>query len=226
MTAALQRLRSLSTSGCTVHRDVIATSIALFDVKCAESFVAANIHKSGVIVRDPHEREDLLAEGLTILLELASKYEPHRAGYAKAGSFAGYAAKYLPGRMRDAYYGLHPEHIARRDADGRRVYEWGDKPMSLQHEDMPQLAATAAVYAMPSIVGTCWDPGPIVSAALIRVPAEHGGFMARAVVERIDEGYSPQEIARELRMGRGSVSAVTAAVGSAIWEVQNLEEAA
>lgn len=226
MTSALQRLHSLSTAGCTVQRSVIATSIQLYDVKCAESFVAANIHKSGVIVRDPHEREDLLAEGLTILLELASKYEPHRPGYEKAGSFAGYAAKFLPGRMRDAYYALHPEHIARRDADGRRFYEWGDKPMSLQHEDMPQLAATAAVYAMPSIVGTCWDPGPTVSAALARVPSEHGGFIARPVVELIDEGFSPDEIAKKLRMDRGAVSAVTGAVGSAIWEVQNFEEAA
>lgn len=205
---------------------MIATAIQLYDVKCAESFVAANIHKSGVIVRDPHEREDLLAEGITILLELASKYEPHREGYAKAGSFAGYAAKYLPGRMRDAYYSLHPEHIARRDQDGRRVYEFGEKPMSLQHEDMPQLAATAVVYAMPSIVGTCWDPGPTVSAALARVPSEHGGFVARPVIELIDEGFSPDEIARKLRMDRGAVSAVTGAVGSAIWEVQQHLEAA
>lgn len=215
----------LSTGRCTVQLSVIATPLSLFDIQNAESFVAANIHKSGVIVRDPHEREDLLAEGLTILLELASKYEPHREGYAKAGSFAGYASKFLPGRMRDAYYNLHPEHIARRDADGRRVYEFGDKPMSLQHEDMPQLAATAVVIALPSVIGTQWDPGPTVSAALARVRPENGGFIAARVIEQIDEGWSPDEIARRLRMDRGAVAAVTGAVGSAIWEVQHLEAA-
>ncbi len=202
---------------------MIATAIRLHDVNDAQAFVAANIHKSGVII-STSEREDLLAEGLTILFELASRYEPHRPGYEKAGSFAGYAAKYLPGRMRDAYHALHPEHIARRDPDGRRVYDYGERPMSLQHEDMPQLAATMA-YSIPSVVGTCWDPGPIVSAALARVPPEHGGFVARRVVELIDEGFSPDEIARTVRMDRGAVARVTGAVGSAIWEQQHMEAA-
>lgn len=202
---------------------MLATSIRLHDVKDAEAFVAANVQRSGVIVRDTHEREDLIAEGLVILCELADRYEPHRAGYEKAGSFAGYAAKFLPGRMRDAYYALHPEHVARRDQDGRRVYEFGERPMSLQHDDMPQLPATAAVIAMPSIVGTCWDPGPTVAAAIARVPPEFP--KARSVVELIDEGYSPDEIARRLRMNRGAVAAVTGAVGSSIWELQRRDAA-
>lgn len=205
---------------------MIPSPVALHDIKDAESFVAANIARSGVIVRDRHEREDLLSEGITILLELAARYEPHRAGYAKAGSFAGYAAKYLPGRMRDAYHALHPEHIARRDADGRRVYEYGERPMSLQHEDMPQLSATYHVTALPSIVGTCWDPGPTVSAALARIAPEHGGFIAHRVTELIDSGFSPDEIARRLRMDRSAVARVTGAVGSAIFEVQTWERAA
>lgn len=198
---------------------MIPTPVCLYDILDAESFVAANIARSGVILRDRHEREDLLAEGLTILLELASRYEPHRVGYAKAGSFAGYAAKFLPGRMRDAYYALHPEHVARRDADGRRVYVFGERPMSLQHEDMPQLMATALPYALPSSVGTAWDPGPTVAAALQRVPAEF--FAARRVVQDIDDGFSPDEIARRRRMNRSAVAATTAAVGSAIFLVRS-----
>jgi hypothetical protein len=216
----------VSTHRYTIQRSVIATTIQLFDINDAEGFIAANIHKSGVIVKDTHEREDLLAEGLTILLELARKYEPHRPGYQHAGSFAGYAAKYLPGRMRDAYHAMHPEHIARRDPTGRRIYTYGERPMSLQHEDMPQLPATSIIYSMPSIVGTNWDPGPTVTAALARVPPEHGGFIARQIVERIDEGFTPDEIARALRMDRGAVTAVTSAVGSAIYEVQSYAEAA
>jgi hypothetical protein len=203
---------------------VIPSPVCLHDILDCESFVAANIQRSGVILRDRHEREDLLAEGLVILLELASRYEPHRAGYAKAGSFAGYAAKFLPGRMRDAYHALHPEHVARRDADGRRVYSYGERPMSLQHEDMPQLMATALAYTSPSYVGTGWDPGPTVSAALARVPAEF--FAARRVVQDIDDGFSPDEIARRRRMNRSAVAATTAAVGSAIWFVTTAQEAA
>jgi hypothetical protein len=202
---------------------VIPTTVCLHDILDAESFVAANIAKSRVILRDQHEREELLAEGLAILLELSVRYKPHMDGYKRAGSFAGYAAAYLPGRMRDAYHALHPEHVARRDADGRRVYSYGERPMSLQHEDMPQLQATALAYAMPSVVGTGWDPGPTVSAALARVPAEF--FAARRVVQDIDDGFSPDEIARRRRMNRSAVAATTAAVGSAIWQVTTQEAA-
>ncbi|MCA1572673.1 MAG: hypothetical protein LC798_20735 [Chloroflexi bacterium] len=195
---------------------MIGTAIRLHDIRDAEGFVAANIHKSRIIL-SADEREDLLAEGLAILCDLARKYEPHRPGYAHAGSFAGYAAKYLPGRMRDAFYAMHPEHVARRE-DGRRIYEHGTRPMSINHEDMPQLAATAAAFALASLVASGWDPGPLVSEALTRVPSHEGGFMARRVVELVDEGFGPDEIARTLRMDRGSVARVTAAVGSALHE--------
>jgi hypothetical protein len=202
---------------------VIPSPVCLHDIKDAESFVAANIARSKVILRDRHEREELLAEGLAILWGLAERYKPHMAGYAKGGSFAGYAAAYLPGRMRDAYHALHPEHVACRDADGKRTYAYGERPMSLQHEDMPQLQATALAYVMPALVGTAWDPGPVVSAALARVPAEF--FAARRVVQDIDDGFSPDEIARRRRMNRSAVAATTAAVGSAIWSVQTQEAA-
>ena len=213
-----------STPRCTLP-PVATPPVALHDIADVHAFVGANVHRSGVILRDD-ERDDLIAEGITILLELSRRYEPHRVGYEKAGSFAGYAAKFLPGRMRDAYHAMHPEHIARRDADGRRVYEYGERPMSLQHEDMPQIPATAVVYAMPSIVGTCWDPGPTVSAALARVPAEYATKGAAQVIEALDEGFTPDEIARRLWLNRADVAECVAAVGSAVWHVRNFEEAA
>jgi hypothetical protein len=203
---------------------VISRPVALHDVHDAQAFVAANIHRSGVILHDRDEREELLAEGLAILCELAGRFEPHREGYAQAGSFAGYASKYLPGRMRDAYHALHPEYLPTR-TDGRRTYDYETvgHPMSLHHEDMPQLPATPIVLA-PTSIATGWDPGPTIAAALARAPAEY--FMARRVVERIDEGFTPDEIARSLRMNRGEVSRTTAAVASALYEVQHLAEAA
>jgi hypothetical protein len=202
---------------------VIPAPVALHDIKDVESFVAANIHRSKVIFHDRGEREQFLADGVAILFELADKYRSRLDGYAQDGSFAGYAARFLPGRMRDAFHALHPEHIARRDADGRRVYEYGERPMSLQHEDMPQLAATLAYMVATMVSATAWDPGPTVSAALARVPADF--FMARRVVQDIDDGFSPDEIARRRRMNRSAVALTTAAVGSAIFEVTSLEAA-
>lgn len=217
----------MSSGRCTIGASVALQPVPLHDIADAAAFVAANIQRSGVLLHDRDERDDMQAEGLAILCELARKFEPHRVGYAQAGSFAGYAAKYLPGRMRDAYHALHPTYLAGRDADGRRVYDYTSigHPMSLHHEDMPQIPATAMLVAVPSVIGTCWDPGPTVSAALLRVPLEHGAFVAHRVVEALDEGYSPDEIARRLRMNRGEVSRVTAAVGSALYEVQHLEAA-
>lgn len=202
---------------------MIPAPVALHDIKDVESFVAANIHRSKVIFHDRGEREQFLADGVAILFELADKYRSRLDGYAQDGSFAGYAARFLPGRMRDAFHALHPEHIARRDADGRRVYEYGERPMSLQHEDMPQLAATLAYMVATMVSATAWDPGPTVSAALARVPADF--FMARRVVQDIDDGFSPDEIARRRRMNRSAVALTTAAVGSAIFEVTSLEAA-
>lgn len=86
---------------------------ALFDVTDVEGFVAASLTRSHIITnRDEHD--ELIAEGITILYELAHRYQPHMPGYTTPGRFSGYAAALLPRRMQDAYYRMHPEHLARR----------------------------------------------------------------------------------------------------------------
>lgn len=112
---------------------MLATHVKLHDIADIEGFVCKTIEKSGL---RPHleesEREELIADGICILYELAERYEPHRAGYATSGRFSGYAAQFLPRRLGDTWHAKHPEH--RRIADeatGKRRWHYHDKPLSL-----------------------------------------------------------------------------------------------
>lgn len=81
------------------------------------------------------EREELLAEGLVILLELAARYKPLpiRPGIdSQAGRFSGYASMFLPRRLGDAWHRWHPEHRYVTDSStGRRRWQYDDPTMSL-----------------------------------------------------------------------------------------------
>lgn len=113
---------------------LIGESVAILDVANAEAFVQRCIDKS-TIRYDSSEREELLAEGLTILYELAGKYKPlpMRPGIdKKAGRFSGYAAMFLPRRLGDAWHKSHPEHLYITDPEsGKRGWHYGAGPLSL-----------------------------------------------------------------------------------------------
>lgn len=82
----------------------------------------------------PDEREELLAEGLVILFELARRYKPLQPRHAgeKAGRFSGYAAMFLPRRLGDAWHRWHPEHRYVTDpTTGRRRWHYDPPTMSL-----------------------------------------------------------------------------------------------
>lgn len=106
------------------------SAVPLHDIDDAEAFVRANIRKSGVMLT-PDEREELVAEGLVILCDMATKFIKRMDGYDRDGSFAGYASRFLPKRMKEAYHSLHPEHVQRTDKDGKKYIEYRDKPWSL-----------------------------------------------------------------------------------------------
>lgn len=82
-----------------------------------------------------NEREELLAEGLVILLELAQRYRPlpARPGIdSQPGRFSGYASMFLPRRLGDAWHRWHPEHRYVTDPDsGRRHWRYDKPTMSL-----------------------------------------------------------------------------------------------
>lgn len=108
--------------------------IRILDVENAEGFVQRCIDKSQ-IPYGPDEREELLAEGLTILCALAGKYKPlpMRPGIDKqAGRFSGYAAMFLPRRLGDFWHQSHPEHRYITDAaTGKRGWHYGQAAISL-----------------------------------------------------------------------------------------------
>lgn len=82
-----------------------AATVQLHDVRDAEAFVAAvaaRILDRHNIRLGHHDREDLHAEGLEIMLQLARAYTPsHAAKRDEWATFSGYAAGMLPNRLMD-----------------------------------------------------------------------------------------------------------------------------
>lgn len=110
---------------------LIGAPIQILDIENAEAFVQRCIDASG-IQYSTHEREELLAEGLTILCELARKYKPHMSGHAQPGRFSGYAAMFLPRRLGDAWHKWHPEHRYVTDpVTGKRGWTYQSPAVSL-----------------------------------------------------------------------------------------------
>lgn len=209
---------------------MIATTVALRDIADAEGFVAATIHRSGVILRDSQEREDLMAEGLAILCELAQRYEPHRAGYTNDGSFAGYASMFLPKRMQDAYRAGRP-HTTRVDIDtGQRRTEYLGSPMSLHHDDLPQFAATMTLGhvieddhpAFSPDVAVLHDLPAGIASAIARLPTWDRG-PARRVARLADQDLGHDEIARRLGMRRSEISTLRSQIAGAYRDAQHVE---
>ena len=135
---------------------MLAETVALFDVRDVESFVQATINASGRTYTQDM-RDELCAEGFRIMLDLAAKFEPHRAGYEHEGRFSGFAAKYLRLKLEDAYHRLCPEHTLRADPEtGRRVWHYGERAVSLEAmtaEDPDRHALMAAPETSEQVEG-------------------------------------------------------------------------
>ena len=101
-------------------RSRLSSRVAIADVDDAEAFVLAAMKRTGLTLA-PAEIEELLAEGLLILVKLHDTFEPIREGYDQPGRFSGYAAKFLPRKLLDAWHRLHPEHV--RSKDGWRYLD-------------------------------------------------------------------------------------------------------
>jgi hypothetical protein len=120
---------------------MLADVVSLYDVRDAEGIVQATLRASRRIY-SAEEQEELVAEGLAILCRLADDFDGR-------GRFSGFAAKFLPLKLEDAYHRLHPEHVLRTQLDGSRRYVSGERPVSLQAmtsedgEDRARLLATS-----------------------------------------------------------------------------------
>lgn len=110
---------------------MLAETVAILDIRDAEGFVQATINRARLVLQ-PDEREELVATGLEILVDLAGKYRPHIDGHAQEGRFSGYAAMYLPRKLGDAWHRMHPEHLLVTQADGSRKWTYREKAVSLE----------------------------------------------------------------------------------------------
>lgn len=108
---------------------VLAEVVALHDIEDIDAFVGATLERSAIEFSES-DREELHAEGLAILFELAAKFEPHRSGYDTPGRFSGYAAQMLPRRLGDAWH-KRLGHVKVRDAEGKRRWTATQQPVSL-----------------------------------------------------------------------------------------------
>lgn len=139
---------------------MLPTQVALHDIRDVEAFVKATIGRSRIRMSSD-EREEMTAEGIAILYELAGAFEPRRPGYEREGRFSGYAARFLPGRLGRAWQRRHREHRLVTDADGERRWEYNDPPASLDSLAPARRERVARPWLPlpPAAVATACGPG-------------------------------------------------------------------
>lgn len=193
--------------------------VAIHDVADAYGFVAAQVMRApGVpVIRDTDEAEELIAEGVTILFELADRFEPHRPGYDQPGRFSGYAAWALPKRLQTAWRRMHPEHRTRKLPDGRRTIEYGERPLSLLRKtaghDREGEALVDIVRATSCLPGQ--SAGDLLDQAVITATAS--APHASAVVYHLSTGArTDTEIATSLGETRSVITQTRACLAVAI----------
>jgi hypothetical protein len=170
------------------------TPVELHDVNDAEAFVRATITK-GNLRLTPDELAELVAEGMVILCDLAAKYEPRRAGYEQDGTFAGYAARFLPLRLSDAWHRMNPGHRFVTDPKTKvRRWVYDDAPVSLDQvteESGDNVRALHAEDQADSDIAADLRP-------LLEEQAKHEVDMTIKVGELLAEGRPPGEVIAEL----------------------------
>lgn len=119
---------------------LLRRKVSLHDIEDVEAFVIMCIKRSGAKV-DPRDYEELKAEGICLLLQMERKYIPQMDGYASAGRFSGYAVKYMPRKINEAWHRMQEHHTHRTMTDGKRRWveqlpaESWDKMLQLSQDD-------------------------------------------------------------------------------------------
>lgn len=108
---------------------ILSGPVQLHNIRNVEAVIAVCIRKSGLQL-SPDEWDELLAEGLLIVSEMATKFEPHRDGYEQGGSFYGYVMTYLPRKLGGAWHRTHETHVL-VSRGGKRKWVYYDEPASL-----------------------------------------------------------------------------------------------
>lgn len=118
--------------------NLIPMRITIYDVEDIEGFVN-DMAQLVVKFTNQEEWDELICEGIALLLNMAKNFVPWKPGYDKPGKFSGYCAAYLPRKISNAWYKMHPEHIQETitldDGSKKKRYRHGQAPGSLPELD-------------------------------------------------------------------------------------------
>lgn len=108
--------------------------LRIHDIEDAEGFVYSMMKRAlPTAILTPDAREELQQTGLRLLWEMALRDKSQSgSGEHDGGSkFSGYASRFLPGKIRDAWH-KQEGHTLRQGPDGKREWVIHDKPISLE----------------------------------------------------------------------------------------------
>lgn len=200
---------------------MLSATTGLDDIRDCEAFVRSQLPR---VILTPDLREELIAEGLRILVELHARYEPGRGGQdATESSFSGYAAKYLPGKLRDAWHRLEGTHHLVTNGDGRE-WRYDEKPRSLDRMNEIDPDSADRHRALQAIDRHESDFAETLGYAIDTVFA-HRRKVALEVGVLLGMGTGTDEVARALRLRGSEVTAAVELIRDATPYLTRLEAA-
>ena len=110
------------------------TPVCMHDIADAEAFVYTMMRRAlPTAILTPETREELLQTGMLLLQGMANRDKSQSgSGDHDAGSkFSGYASRFLPGKIRDAWHKMEG-HTLKQGPEGKREWVINDKPISLE----------------------------------------------------------------------------------------------
>lgn len=176
---------------------MLSAKVQLHDVLDTEGFVRATIAK-GRLRLTSDERDELCQEGLRIMCKLAVDYEPGRNGLdASQSKFSGYAAKFLPGKLSDAWHRLQGHRLATLPT-GVRQWRYDPTPTSLTVlEERPGGLDTVASLQHTDD----WEPEMLDTLSQVLANWwERRCDLVTQYFEMRSEGYSTAEFAMQARL--------------------------
>jgi hypothetical protein len=111
---------------------MLTSKVSLHDIIDVEAFVIMCVKRSGS--NAPVEYwDDLVAEGICLLYVMARNYKPRLNGYDKDGCFSGYAVKWLPKQIKQAWHKSQEHHLHATDPEtGKRGWTFRLTPVSYE----------------------------------------------------------------------------------------------
>lgn len=142
-------------------------AVAIHDIRDAEGFAISCIIRAGLepaVLRARGDFDDVLSMALVALWDLNRCYRDRLPGYEHDGCFSGYAARYLPARVRTAYLNSQA-NVSMISVDGkkRRVHFPASLPLSAVNRDGDDdCDGLGDNFASDRALAVCDPPNPLL----------------------------------------------------------------